>query len=727
MVARAHLDFETRSPVDLRTHGAARYAQDPETEVLCARYRFDGEDTIHGWRQGDPPPARLVEAVAAGCTIVAHNAMFELFIWHFICGPRLGWGPISPYQMECTMARAQAMALPSSLDEVARVLGLVLRKDTDGYALMLQMCKPLDAREVKRRGLPAGEIHYHDTPEARERLFQYCGRDVEVESLIDNRVPPLSARETEIYHFDLVVNLRGFRLDTALMRRAEAFKDEAKRQIDERIFALTDGDVPKSTSVDKLKDWLRWRSIPVDGLRKADLEDIGLHARMFDDDVAMEVVTLRRAGAKATSLAKYGSGLRCAGFDERARGLLNYHRASTGRWAGSLYQPHNLERIDPDRDSWIVAEMIEILKSNTSAAEQVIEAGWLGLSPMAAIGKCTRAMIVAAPGHDLVSIDFSNVEGRGSAWLAREGWKLDAFKATDAGTGADMYRMAYASSFGVPLDSFPLKGPERQIGKVQELALGYQGAVGAFMSMAAGYGIKPANILAAVRPIAERGAWEKAASKFERMPQFGLDIETWTALRYVVDGWRAAHPSIVQGWWDMQDAVIAAVETPGEFVRMLGGRIRFFCARDRRFLHMYLPSGRVLSYFQPRIVEPKRKDEDTDEAEAAQDHNDRRRVVVEGRDGKRGGKWGKVSLYGGLEWENAVQALCRDLLADGMLACEEAGYPVVLHVHDEPVFEIPKGAGDVEDIRRILTTTRPWAAGFPLVTGKPSRGERYEK
>jgi DNA polymerase len=714
---RLHLDFETRSACNIKKAGAVRYAMDTTTEVLCAVFKFDGEDAFHTWRRGDPPPIRLIEAVRQGATVVAHNAMFELAIWTYVCEARMGWGKLSPHQMDCTMARAHVMSLMGSLDGASTLMRVDQRKDKVGYAIMLRMCTP---RKPTKDENP-DKLYWNEDFEDFERLYDYCRQDVATECALDAALPQLSASERDIYHFDLVVNFRGFRLDTELMRKADAFLDVAKLRVDAELNQITDGAVPKATQLAKLKTWMIGRGIPVESMAKGDIEDIIDHARIFEDVYAERAVNLRRLGAKATSLAKYGSGLRCVGFDERARGLLNYHKASTGRWAGSLYQPHNLERIDPDEDMPLVEQMIHLLRNAASPEDAVAWCELSGLEPMRAIGKCTRAMIVAAPGHELIGCDYSNVEGRASAWLANETWKLDAFRAYDAGTGPDLYKLAYSKSFGEPVETIG-KGPKRQIGKVQELALGFQGAVGAFMSMGANYGVKPGGLLAAVKPAATVQGWETAAAKYQNSNKFGLDIEHWTAFRYVVDGWRSGHPKTVQCWWDIQDGFIEAVANPGEMVTLFDGKIKIYCQRNRTFLYMYLPSGRPLAYFRPRLKE---KVETITSADGDTYERARKQVVVEGWD-SRANKWGDVYLYGGMEWENAVQALSRDLLVHGMMNCERAGYPVVLHVHDEGVYEVPEDTGDTEEIKRLMAVLPAWAKGFPL-TSAAWRDRRYVK
>ncbi len=713
---KIHLDFETRSACDLKKCGAARYAMDPTTEIILARYKI-GDGPMRRWTKGDPVPWDLVEAVADGTIFCAHNALFEFYIWTYICEPRLGWGKLSPFQMDCTMARAHIMSLQGSLDMATALLGLHHRKDKVGYALMLKMCKP----RKPRKGEDPHGLYWHEEPEDIERLGEYCESDVLAEIGLDENLPEMSDQERETYHYDIVINSRGFALDTELMRRADKFLECAKGHVDDETFRLTEGTVAKSTQVEALKTWLRSRGLEVTSIGKGEQEAILADADSKGDDLARRVIELRQLGAKATSLAKYGAGLRCVGYDGRARGLLQYHKASTGRWAGSLYQPHNLERIDPDSDMHLVETMLTILEKAQTPADAVAWAEMLGYEPLRAIGKCTRAMIVARDGHELIGADYSNVEGRGSAWLAGEDWKIEAFKAYDEGTGPDLYKLAYSKSFGEPVENIG-KGPKRQIGKVQELSLGYQGSVGAFLGMGANYGMKPDMLLSAVKPVADRAIWDNLAAQFAVANSYGLTQDQWTAFKYVVQGWRDGHPKTVNSWWAVQDAVVEAVSNPGEMVQLFGGKVRFYCARNRRFLHIFLPSGRPLSYFRPRLKPTKRtltgRDGESYVKEGVQ-------VIVEGWDSRKN-VWGDVALYGGIIWENIIQALCRDLLRDGILRLERAGYPVVLHVHDEAVVEVPVGLGDEEEVKEIMGILSPWAGGFPLVSAA-WRDKRYVK
>ena len=299
-------------------------------------------------------------------------------------------------------------------------------------------------------------------------------------------------------------------------------------------------------------------------------------------------------------------------------------------------------------------------------------------SPMSVLSSCLRGMIRAAPGCDLLAADYANIEGRGLAWLAGEDWKLDAFRAYDAGTGPDLYKVSAHRIYGTPVAD--VTKDQRQIGKVAELACGYQGGVGAFQRMAQTYLVKVADELADT-------------------------IKT---------KWREAHPATVAYWYDLETACYAAVSTPGA-VLTAGARGRQVAFRVKgSFLWCKLPSGRVLCYPYPKM-----KPVETPWGEIKdQVHY----MHVDGLSNK----WVETHTYGGKLAENVTQAICRDLLAYSIRQAEDAGYPVVLHVHDEVVAEVPKGFGSLEEFEEICARTPAWADGLPVVT-EGWRGERYRK
>jgi DNA polymerase len=283
-----------------------------------------------------------------------------------------------------------------------------------------------------------------------------------------------------------------------------------------------------------------------------------------------------------------------------------------------------------------------------------------------------RSCITAQDESEFMVADFSNIEGRVAADLAGEEWKLDAFRAFDAGTGPDLYNLAYAKSFNIPLSE--VDDSKRQIGKVQELALQYQGWVGAFESMAKNYGV--------------------------RLPE-EVVIE-------VCAGWRNAHPAICGFWRALESTAIAAVDSGSVYhvgPLMLG-------MRDG-FLRMRLPSGRMLAYYQPIIIDAER-------------HGKPVRQLTYMAINSYTKQWERTQSYGGCLFENAVQAIARDCLAEAMKRVAEREYHIVLHVHDEIVVEAIYHPGGMAEFTALMSRVPAWAPGLPIAV-KTWHGKRYRK
>lgn len=659
-MTKAHLDFETRSAVDLKKAGAYRYAEDLTTAPWLFSYRV-GDGPILRWHPGDEDPLDLLAHIEDGGEVVAHNAGFERAIWNRNLRRALPhWPELRVEQQDCTMARAVALALPAGLDQLGKALKLRFQKDEEGSRLMMRMCRP-------RRIDADGTVVWWDDAERIARLGQYCDRDIETEEAADEALPLLSASEKEVWRLDQRINDRGVAIDVPLIERALTVVAEATKRADERMWWLTDGEVRKCSEAAKIVAWLNTRGIPATSVAKGEIEEIVLSAEIHGDDTAKEVVQLRRSAAK-TSTAKYKAMLNSVCADGRVRGTLAYHGAGTGRWAGRLIQPQNFPRVDEDRLPDI-ERLIAMLGSDTKPGEIVDALEMLTGQPMTTLSQALRPMIIAPPGKKLVGGDYSNIEGRVNAWLAGEAWKVKAFADFDRGIGADLYKLSYAKSFNV--DVAGVTKAERQIGKVQELALGYQGGVGAFQTMASAYGMVVTD---------------------DRADEIKL-------------AWRAAHPAIKDSWYELQDAAIDAVAHPGVAVPALPhGRVQYLAANG--FLFCRLPSARVIAYAAPRLVLTETKN-----------GGKRRQIEYDGVDSYTK-RWGPQRLYGGLQCENIVQAVARDVLVEAMFRAEAAGYPLVLTVHDELICETP--ADDehtAEGLEKIMAVVPEWATGLPVAAG----------
>jgi len=593
------------------------------------------------------------------------------------------------------------------------------------------------------------EYVWWDDPLLVARLGDYCDQDVVTETELDGLAPPLSESERRVWILDQTINDRGVKLDRAAIEHAIKVRDHAKAMLDIEMAKVTGGAVKKCSQTKALVEWIRSLGVKCDSIAKdkqagvmdeAD-EVLGdLDVASDAPNVVRQAITLR-ADAGRTSTAKYTAMLHTMCRDDRARGLFQYHGASSGRWAGRLWQPHNLYRVDPERDGSDISLATDVLlRHDVEGAHDMLR--MLFGSAMAPLAKTLRNMIIAEPGHTLKGCDLSNIEGRLAAWFGGEQWKLDAFGAYDAGLGADLYCVAYGRAFGEDPAEVKRQKAKRQIGKVMELALGYQGSVGSFISMGKNYGLNPGDLVPIIRTVSfERFAeW---CNKYAKAPdKHGLPLDQWAAVKTIVQGWREQHAGIVQGWWDLQDAAIEATANPGQIVHTLNGHVAYVSARG--FLWCRLPSGRVLSYCKPRVVLAIERWIDMPDgsrvlhnqhlpeewaaliAQGGVEHmRERRRVDYDGYDGEKK-RWGSFTLYGGMQFNHIVQGTARDVLVDGMFRAEAAGYPIVMHVHDEVLAESEAWHGSGDELAAIMSTNPAWLPGCPLAAAGWD-GPRYAK
>lgn len=671
---KLHLDFETRSPVDLKASGIDVYVHDIGTEILCAAYAFDDEP-VELWTPNQVFPQRVYDHVREGGTVIAHNAAFEFNVWNSVLSrivrglPQLQLG-----QMQCTMAEAYAMGLPGGLDDAASALGVEERKDKEGHRIMLMLCRPFDEA-------PDSSAVYH-TPESKPdlfaKLYAYCKQDVVVERKLEKRLLRLSPEEKRVWELDQTINMRGVYFDRVLADRLIECSDVAKGVLDAELREITGKVVCHATEVGAIALWLEMHGVDVPSLRKQDVIDMLKIEDM--PEPCRRVLEIRQAGSKA-AITKLRAMVRSTSDDGRMRHLHQYHGAGTGRWAGRRVQTQNLKRPTIDNQDRIESICELVL---TLPPEQAIEAIEMVHGPvMEMLSDCLRAVICAAPGHVLMAPDFFNVEGRGVAWLSGEAWKIDAFIAQDNGTGPGIYELSYARAQGVDIKS--VTKAMRQIGKVQELSMGYAGGKGAFQNMAKNYGVKVGDAQAEEIKVA----------------------------------WREAHPMTVQAWQDLEDAAFEAVLYPGRLTFATPKRIAFRV--NGSFLWCRLPSGRKLCYPFPRIelCDMPWKDENGKPAK-------RESVTYMGVDSKTK-KWSRQKIYGGKWMENVIQALCRDLLVEAMFAAESNGFPIVMHVHDELVPEVPEDqAHRLDELEGLVSVLPEWAEGFPL-SASGWTGKRYRK
>lgn len=366
--------------------------------------------------------------------------------------------------------------------------------------------------------------------------------------------------------------------------------------------------------------------------------------------------------------------------------------------------------------------------------------------PLPWLAKCVRPMLRAAPGRIFRGADLSSIEGRAAAWIVGEKWKLDAYAIEDMG-GPGIYVMTAAGIAGVTIEQVT-KFMRQGLGKVPELAFGYEGAVGAFAAFAAVYNVSLEDVADIAAQTATPEQWAKTLARYRPQMSSNLPPEIWTGIRIIVDNWRAKHPKFVSGWYELRDAAISAVSVPGEIVAACDGKIRYLC--DRGFLWCRLPSSRLMGYPQPRVIKTKRSVFDrikTSEPGTIVDYGKDVIDVIHNADGwtyierekwvnscevwgLEKGQWIPYVLTGGIQLQNICEGVGRDQLADAMKRIDKAGYELVLHAHDEVLCECDLNFGSRQEIENLLSLGEEWTrmGDIPLpLAAKAWEDERYVK
>jgi len=664
-----HIDFETRSACDLKKAGAHVYASHPTTDALCMAYALDN-GPVKIWILGEPLPDLIWKCMAnQSVTFTAQNAQFEFLIWNYVCTQKYKWPNLPIRRMDCTMIRAYNMGLPGSLEMAAKAVGMKFSKDAKGHRIMLQLCKP---RKMSDDGKQIQWWEQSDSTEKLnikekyEALYRYCKQDIVVERELDKRLLPLSHYEKNLWILDQKINHRGVYLNEKAARKAIIIVKAEQTKFNNSISELTEGEVGTCNSHVALRKWINKKGIKCLGVGKAEVLDL------MEGDLP-EIVRnalLLRQGASRSSTAKLKAMITSKSNDNRVRGCLQYYgAASTGRWAGRRIQLQNMKRPD------ITQEEIELIMKKLSRAPADEAREWLNIfhsSAIQPIADCVRAMLQAAPGKKLIAGDWSAIEGRILAWLAGEERTLSIYR----GHGRIYEHRATQIFQGTMITN--VTKDQRLIGKVAELALGYQGGKRAFQSMAKVYFIK-------------------------------VPDERAEAIKLL---WRQANPHIVSYWYNLERAAIAAAQNPGKrFACGPKGRHVIFL-KNGSFLFCRLPSGRAMCYPYPKMRLVKTP---WGEMKNALTYK-----------GTLYGKFITRVAYGGLLAENITQATARDLLADGLFRVEAAGYPIVMHVHDEIVTELKTNLGSVDELVDLMCTLPDWAKDLPI-KAEAWVGERYRK
>lgn len=682
------LDLESYSECDLKVHGTHRYAEHDSTEIIVAQWAVDDGDPVvvdcTEWVLERDSSLRYLKEMLLpnpAVTVVAHNSHFDRTILRHV------WGIDVPVERwRDTMIKAMAHGLPGSLDKIGQIVGLEAdqAKDKRGRELIQLFAKPRPKGHTLRRA--TRETH----PKEWTEFLEYSRQDIVAMRAIDSRLPSWNYKpgheELALWHLDQCINDRGVQMDVELATSAiEAVAIEQKR-LKAEVVEATDGLVSSASKRDQLLAFI----LAEYGVDLPDMKADTLRRRLEDPELPEGVkllISLRLEATKA-STAKYKALVNATSPDSRLRNTLQFAGAQrTARWAGRIFQPQNMPRPQPGFDGEAQELVVEALK--THCADLVYD------DVMQQAANCIRGCIVAPTGKKLTVADLSNIEGRGLVYLAGEGWKLKAFSEFDKGIGADLYVLAYARAFNV--DPKAVNKTMRQIGKVMELGLGYEGGVAAFLTFAAVYGMDLTELAEAVWKSAPADMLARATDmlawfKKQRRSTYGLPDRVWIACEILVLLWRDAHPNTTALWKAAGESVRAAIQNPGQTFE-IGQHLK--ARRDGAWLRIRLPSGRYLCYINPSVA--------PDGQISYFGVNQYTR------------QWGRIKTYGGKICENATQAFARDVLAHNMPAIDQAGYEIVLSVHDELLTETPDTPEFTSDkLSEMMTRVPPWAQGLPL-------------
>lgn len=718
------LDFETFSEADLKKVGSYAYAEHPTTEVLICTYAFDDEP-VQVWdcTDGSDMPGDLHRALRrlvkpnSRIKMVWHNgSMFDRLIMKHC------WGFDIPVSNTIdTMIWAFRHALPGSLDALCEVLGVSAdnAKDKRGKALIKRFSKPTPKNYKIRRY--TAETH----PDEWALFIKYAVSDITAMREVFHKLPRWGNSEFEdrVLELDQLINDRGFKVDVALAEAAIEAVEKHKAQLQEEAQRKYGGSLTGKDFLPILRELAPAHRIH--NAQKSTLNDL-----LADDDLPDDARTIieMRLGAASTASTKYNPLLLGRSSDDRRRGCIQYGGAKrTLRFAGKGFQPQNLARgyyHDDELDKGISA----LLKGR---AHRRFDVAKLTASTV-------RSCIIPEAGHKFVVADYSNVEGRGLAWLAGEDDLIEVFV-----NGVDVYKKLASTVFNVAYEA--VTKDQRQIAKAMVLGLGYAGGVGAFVTFAKNLGLDlndmtntldgtfPDHIWAATARgyewarIQEAKRPPRPGEKDDR-PSYILDKKVWRTCDALKRMYREANPAIVQFWRDIEDAAMAAIRNPGKEFTAGPRGVKFSrnVETDNNgnkvagwWLRITLPSGRVMSYPGVGLSVSKETDEEGKVSTNV-------RIKYQGEN-QLTRQWGFQYTYSGKLVENCTQALCRDLLANALLNVEANGYPIVLHVHDEIICETPDlPEYNVAELERLMCELPEWAEGFPLVA-EGAEMKRYAK
>ena len=620
-------------------------------------YAFDDEDVVL-WMPDLPFPKRIAQHFFTQDQIRAHNAGFDRLITEFVlCQDFKVPTPVLS-QWYCTAAQARANCAPGSLEDVGRFASSSMRKDHRGNQLIRLLC------------IPKADGTFNTDPTLLAEMGNYALQDVRTMRAISQAMRQLSDEELLDYQINERINDRGVLLDKPLCEAAVRYADEELQEIEQIVAEVTQGEITSVRSP-KMREWVFERvgdeakklmEVYKDGDKKYSIDksvraNLLIFAEENPDEIPPEVADVIQCADDlwASSVAKFKRLKDLADEeDHRVRGAFVFAGGSaTGRASSYGAQVHNFTRRcaqDPDAVRQAMVRGHAVVPTFGKRVTDVLK-GML------------RPALIPRRGCSLVVADWSGIEARVNPWLSN--CDAGVKKLSLFARGEDVYKVNASATFHVPVAD--VDGEQRQIGKVQELACGFAGGVGAFEAMGRAYGILLPE------PQAKR----------------------------MVAGWRAANPWAVPYWQDLESAYTRAIRNPKH--EFSAGRVTYMY--DGQHLWYALPSGRVLCYPFAKL-----------EADGVTYAKAAWKPAADAKE------WPRARLWKGLACENITQAVANDLLRHSLRQLDG----VVLHVHDEIVVETDRPEEVTLEMERVMCTPPDWATGIPLGV-EVSTMKRYGK
>lgn len=670
------LDFETRSPVDIRAYSTVRYASHPETNILCIGLKWNDRPATalapHKGKwvlDGNERPIELMEAIRIGCPIVVHNLSFEKRIYYHICVKRWGWPEIPDHLWHDTAAICRYYAIPAKLVDAAKALGLDAQKDMEGNRIMLQLSKPRKPRKKEVNDWLKTNPSIDNMPtlwwedQAKlDRVVEYCQQDLVTQEELYLRLGPLPPQREAEWRFDDMVNERGVPVDWGGLVTAMDLIDKSMAEYNNELRRITaapaypDGMVQAVTQRKKVLDFCDLMGWAMVSTNKESVED-ALASPSLPVKVRQVLQIVQAAGK--SSLGKVETMIDLTDDDSRIRDSLAWHGAATGRKAGRGMQPQNFPRDVLDEKEADVFH--EVLRGVDPYGDAASLAAFADTSVPDLVSSALRSFICAEPGKKLFVSDFSNIETRNLAWVANCKLLNEAFS-----TGKCPYRQFASRVYNIRPDDIAKGSQERQLGKVAVLGLGY-------------------------------GMGHQKFRDTAGAPPYGIDLPEDRA-KEIVKLYRETYPEVPAFWKACEDAFTKAIN---EKSSVPVGRITFGATAEWGWI--VLPSGRAIWMREPRVGRvPDRWREGKTRLE----------ISYMGIDSKTK-QWVRRSTYGGSLVESICQAIAADLLQEAMHRMEANGYPVILSVHDELVIEAPEHMS-VDRFHELMRVRPAWAHDLPV-------------